>query len=135
MGRTFSLAVLLLANLALGACSDADWENAMTYLPLEHGVRADQTNAPAQTSADTASVAAAPQSISPSQIQPPAPPPSQTFVSTSATPAPAINEHCRSLANQRASDGQYMGMDEDAQKQEYDRTYADCATWDAAHRY
>jgi len=134
MGRISNLAILVIA-LALSACSDADWENAMTYLPLEHGTRADQVTGAVQTSTATASAAMAPRSISPPQIQPSAPPPSQAFVSASAAPALVINEHCRALATQRASDGQYMGMDEEAQKQEYDRTYADCAAWDAAHRY
>ena len=90
----------------------------MSYLPLERGQKTTQETVQADIGAP---LAPAVQSVNP----PPA----------LASGPRAINEHCRAVAAQRASDGQYMGMDEDAQREEYERTYADCAAWDAAHRY
>jgi len=162
MKRIRSLQLLLLATscLALGACSDADWENATSYLPLEQG----QKSAPEAVQADAAAplppsaVVETTRPIAPAPTAPLTQPASTPFpveaaqdrpavtqslaplassaaIVTASASEPVINEHCRAVATQRATDGQYMGMDDEAQRQEYERTYADCAAWDAAHHY
>jgi hypothetical protein len=121
--RGLMFPVLATVCLAFAGCTDADWENAMSYLPLERGQKTTQEAAQADVAAPPAPA-----------IQSVAPPPALASMANASDPR-AINEHCRVVAAQRASDGQYMGMDEDAQRDEYERTYADCAAWDAAHRY
>ena len=152
--------VLAVACIALAACSDADWENATSFLPQERGQNTTQetarVDAPAPvaqpltaervqeaTSASTAPVAqraTAGLSAEPAQGVPvladsPASTPTSMPVAATSASTPVVNEHCSAVATQRASDVQYMGMDEAAQHEEYERTYSDCAAWDAAHRY
>ncbi|HEY5337168.1 MAG TPA: hypothetical protein VIJ85_03105 [Rhizomicrobium sp.] len=151
---------VLAVCVVLAGCTDSDWQNAMSYVPMEKGTRTAQNDeAPPARQAETASlptpVAAPTAAASVSQPAPPAaaippqqtvpammsPPPAETMPATSepeqkpmlADAAPRIDEHCRVVATQRATDGGYMGMDEDQQKVEYDGTYAACAAWDAAH--
>lgn len=104
----------------------------MSYLPVERG-----PNIPAQ-SASVSPPDAAPEPTPIPQPQPvlaqPVPlQPAAATVAVTSTQEPLVNKHCRTVATQRALDGQYMGMDDEAQRQEYERTYADCAAWDAAH--
>ena len=81
------------------------------------------------------------------QATPPAPPPSAapdttgTAVQPPGESAPAVvahttgpSAHCANLAKLRARDAAYAGEDEETQQAVYDRTYADCAQWDARHR-
>ena len=129
--------VLISACVMLAACSDADWENAMSYLPLERAQGSVQTDVPMQTASTAPPVATAEAAPAPKArpaFAQPAPSPSvSTPVALADASRPAANEHCRAVATQRTLDGQYMGMSEDDQRQEYERTYADCAAWDAAH--
>lgn len=121
--RGLMFPVLATVCLAFAGCTDADWQNAMSYLPLERGQKATQE-------ATQADIVAPPTP----GVQSVNPPPALASIANASGPR-AINEHCHAVAVQRASDGQFMGMDEDAQREEYERTYADCAAWDAAHRY
>jgi hypothetical protein len=138
---------LLAVFAALAGCTDADWENAMSYLPQERGAAAaDQAVSPVQTASTPASSAAQPAAPA-SDVTPrdeglpshPAltqPTDSDADVGKQRAVAPSattVNEHCRAVARQRAADSGYMGMDEDAQKEEYDGTYASCVAWDAMH--
>jgi hypothetical protein len=114
-------------GLVLAGCSDADWDNAMSFLPMEHGVQAEQ---PAVPPAGNLSIAAAPET--PAASMPVQSSNVQAADMAAVPPSEATAQHCRAVAAQRSADGIYMGMDEDAQKQEYDLSYADCMTWEAA---
>ena len=118
-------------GLVLAGCSDADWENAMSFLPMERGAQAQQamTGAPPARNVDVSTTMSATDNTSaaaPTMMAPAVP-------VAAASPSGAAIRHCQSIAAQRSADGAYMGMDEDAQKQEYDLTYADCMKWEAAH--
>jgi hypothetical protein len=156
--RSLIFPILVATCFVLAACSDADWESATSYLPLERGhkstqetVQADTTAPPAPVAAETAAPNApvsadtlarsvsAPSPVEAAQdgsaqIKTLASQSSSMPVAPASASEPTINEHCRAVATQRATDGQYMGMDDAAQHEEYERTYADCAAWDAAHR-
>jgi len=43
----------------------------------------------------------------------------------------AVNEVCRSVANDRANDSGAEGMDDRTQRQVFDLIYADCTAWHA----
>lgn len=65
---------------------------------------------------------------------PPSPPDAETRMTPlQAAPAPNSDAHCRSIAQQRASDSAMNGFDDDDQKSVYDGTYADCMHWAAMH--
>lgn len=144
--------------LVLGGCTDADWDNAFSYLPMEHQQQtADAspesatlaaTGTPAPTSiAKAAQTGPAPidarvsaQQSEPAtvEVQPASPPTASQpeAVARQATEVAATADaHCRVVATQRATDVGYMGLDEDQQKQEYELTYANCVAWDKAHGY
>lgn len=118
-------------GLVLAGCSDADWENAMSFLPMERGSQARQaiTETPPARNVDVSATASATNNIPAATLTTMAP----AVRAMAASPSGATARHCRSIAAQRSADGVYMGMDEDAQKREYDLTYADCMKWEAAH--
>ena len=148
--------VVLVVCVVLAGCSDGDWDNAMSYLPIEQGKRVASADVPPNETPPPQAVETA-SLPSPVRDDPTAamPPPRarvaepmassapstvvQTTVIQTRQPmvvadrAPISDTHCRIVATQRATDGGYMGMDEDAQKVEYDRTYADCVAWDVEH--
>lgn len=160
--RSLTFPILIAVCFSLAACSDADWQNATSYLPQERGQKSAQETVRVDAATSTAPVAS---HVAAETAVPNAPPPTaslaqsvdapspvegaqnesaQVQIASQSSPAsvapatvsePVINEHCRTVATQRATDGQYMGMDDTAQHEEYERTYADCAAWDAAHRY
>jgi hypothetical protein len=114
--------------LALAGCTDADWENTMSFLPMERGTGPSVST---QTQAQPNALASAsPTTNAFVSLQDVATPQRQA---TATVTGESSIRHCQSVATQRAADGSYMGMDEDAQKQEYDLTYADCMRWEAAH--
>ena len=142
MNRALIFPALAAACIALAGCTDADYENAMSYLPLEQAPKTAQEvthpDIPSPTAATAYPVPASPaMEAHMSQQNSAQPLPSSSPTVLASTPgamsSQAINQHCRAVATQRASDGRYMGMDDDAQKKLYDRAYADCAAWDAAH--
>lgn len=45
--------------------------------------------------------------------------------------AGAVNEQCRGVANDRATDAGAEGMDEKTQQQVFSLVYGDCASWQA----
>lgn len=114
-------------GLALAGCSDADWDNAMSFLPMERGVQAEQPAGPPATDLSTAAALETPAASMPAQSSN-----VQAVDMATNPPSDATARHCRAVAAQRSADGIYMGMDDDAQKQEYDLTYADCMTWETA---
>jgi hypothetical protein len=124
--KRFSLFAIVIAT-GLAGCSAADWDNAMSFLPVE---KPSQATMPAEASspADPAPTTAAYSSTPPSV---PAAAPADTAIQVSRHEIAA--RHCQAIAAQRSSDGAYMGMDEDAQAQEYKLTYANCMAWEIAH--
>lgn len=56
------------------------------------------------------------------------------------TPAPAApvitatDTHCREIAREHRSEAYFQGEDEATLREVYDRSYATCQAWDAAHR-
>jgi hypothetical protein len=56
------------------------------------------------------------------------------------TPAPAApvttatDTHCREIAREHRSEAYFQGEDESTLHEVYDRSYAACQAWDAAHR-
>jgi hypothetical protein len=120
--KRFSLFAIVIA-MGLAGCSAADWDNAMSFLPVE---KPSQATMPAETSspADPAPTAAAYSS---------APPSAPVAAPTQVSGREIAVQHCQAIAAQRSSDGAYMGMDEDAQEQEYKLTYANCMAWETAH--
>lgn len=147
---------LMATCVMLAACSDADWENATSFLPMERGQKTTQETAqvdapatvapppaaepvrkaaPVPTAPATTALSPEPSQSVPVSADSRASTPASMPVAATSASEPIVNEHCRTVAMQRASDVQYMGMDEAAQHEEYERTYSDCAAWDAAHRY
>jgi hypothetical protein len=55
------------------------------------------------------------------------------------TPAPvapveaAADTHCRDIAREHKREAYFQGEDEATQREVYDRSYAACQAWDAAH--
>jgi hypothetical protein len=47
------------------------------------------------------------------------------------TASGAVNPVCRDVARDRASDARDAGMDDDTQRQVFERVYAQCADWHA----
>ena len=117
----------------LAGCTDADWDNALSFLPMERGSQSPGAHAEQQ---DATAAPVAVEGAQPIGMDTPV---------AEAAPATAANQprdvaqtdeaHCREVATQRASDGAAMGMDDDEQKQEFQLTYANCVAWDKAHAY
>lgn len=102
------LMLVAVTALGLSGCADMDFFG----------------DAPSSTAPDTTGTAAQPPGEA-APVQAPAASAQAAITTPSA--------HCTHLARQRASDAAYAGEDEDTQQAVYDRTYADCAAWDAKH--
>lgn len=108
--RRFAIAICIM----LAGCTDADWDNALSFLPMEHGSQ------PPSAQPVEQDVAAAPVA-------------NEGMHSLQTSLTQADDARCHAVAMQRANDGGDMGMDDDQQKQEYDLTYANCMAWHRAH--
>lgn len=75
--------------------------------------------------------APAPRETANANVQAP-PPPMRRSVST-GQPTEAIVEHCRNVANQRASDARANGYSLEMERFILDGTYKDCMAWDNQH--
>lgn len=52
---------------------------------------------------------------------------------TAAASTAPVNERCLAVAYSRKADAKANGFDDDMQAEVYNRTYAECATWDRDH--
>jgi hypothetical protein len=125
--KRFSLFAIIIA-MGLAGCTAADWDNAMSFLPAEKGMQA-QAPVEAPSASDQAPSTAVYSSAAPSLSSMPVPADS----AARGVEREVAIQHCRAVATQRSSDGAYMGMDEGAQEQEYNFTYANCMAWKTAH--
>ncbi len=135
--------VLLVVALTLGLCACSDWGGSFFGSDDVHEAQpADAAPAPAAAPAQLAAAPAPAADRAPAPAAEPAPAPAPQMaevpapVESPSPPAsvrPRANEHCTTLARQRASDAAYAGEDEETQQSVYDKTYAGCMDWDAKH--
>jgi len=115
--------VILTIALTLGLCACSDWNGGFFGADDVHEAQPADA-APAPVAAEPAPVPAPQMAEVPAPVESPSPP---------ASVRPHANEHCTTLARQRASDAAYSGEDEETQQSVYDRTYSGCMAWDAKH--
>jgi hypothetical protein len=113
--------------LILCGCSDADWDNALSFGPAENSDAA--PGQVAQADAPPVSEAAPPPVTE--TVMAPQPTYSVTQTVVTATPLPSANPttgYCRTVAQSSGASATRDGMDGPAQQQAADATYRQCMT-------
>lgn len=77
-----------------------------------------------------------PQVFAPSpNVAPASAPVAETAQALSGARMAAMAAHCKSVARQRATDGGYMGYDDELQERVFKGTYTNCMAWETAHAF